>query len=162
MDRIQSLLGLEHQAVKLLCEGDPLHRTCSNFEYYNIEDRSNVEAQTDGETSDRRSVNYSFKLREVKEDFTRFVRFVTGADVDQPGYDSPFVLLETPPELRSFTHAIFVRSSDLIEGVVDLAELESGGDAIELPSYSPLIQQHPESVAVTSYRGRSQSCISTS
>ncbi|GFF79256.1 quinate repressor protein [Aspergillus lentulus] len=132
MDLIQSLLGLEHQAVKLLCEGDPLHRTCSNFEYYNIEDRSSVEAQIDGETSDRRSVNYSFKLREAKEDFTRFVRFVTGADVDQPGYDSPFVLLETPPELRSFTHAIFVRSSDLIEGVVDLAELESGGDAIEL------------------------------
>ncbi|KAH3129848.1 hypothetical protein KXV82_001728 [Aspergillus fumigatus] len=132
MDRIQSLLGLEHQAVKLLCEGDPLHRTCSNFEYYNIEDCSSVEPQVDGEAADRRSVNYSFKLREAKEDFTRFVRFVTGADVDQPGYDSPFVLLETPPELRSFTHAIFVRSSDLIEGVVDLAELESGGDAIEL------------------------------
>lgn len=103
MDRIQSLLGLEHQAVKLLCEGDPLHRTCSNFEYYNIEDCSSVEPQVDGEAADRRSVNYSFKLREAKEDFTRFVRFVTGADVDQPGYDSPFVLLETP---RNFDHLL--------------------------------------------------------
>ncbi|EAW13583.1 repressor protein [Aspergillus clavatus NRRL 1] len=132
MDRIQRLLGLDEQAVRLLCESDPLHRTCSNFEYYNVEDRSNMSAQTDEDTADRRSISYSFKLREAKEDFTRFVRFVTGADVDQSGYDSPFVLLETPPELRSFTHAIFVRSSNLIEGAVDLAELESGGDAIEL------------------------------
>ncbi|KKK12825.1 hypothetical protein P175DRAFT_0448002 [Aspergillus ochraceoroseus IBT 24754] len=132
MDRIQSLLGLEDQSVKLLSEGDPLHRTCSNFEYYNVEDRSSLSAQLDDETQDRRSVGYSFKLKEVKEDFTRFVRFVTGADVGNSGYDSPFVLLETPPELRSYTHAVLVRLSDLLENRVNLPELESGGDAIEL------------------------------
>ncbi|KAE8144700.1 type I 3-dehydroquinase-domain-containing protein [Aspergillus avenaceus] len=132
MDRIQTLLGLEDQAVKMLCEGDPLHRTCSNFEYYNIEDGSSTTAQIDEVTPDRRSVGYSFKLREAKEDFTRFLRFITGANVNHSGYDSPFVLLETPPENRSFTHAIFVRTSELIEEKVNLHELESGGDAIEL------------------------------
>ncbi|PYI21124.1 hypothetical protein BO99DRAFT_356402 [Aspergillus violaceofuscus CBS 115571] len=132
MDRIQSLLGLEGQAVKLIGEGDPLHRTCSNFEFYNIEDRSSLAAQTDEGTPDRRCVDYSFKLKEAKEDFTRFVRFVTGTDVGHTSYDSPFVLLETPPELRSYTHAIFVRSSDLLEDTVKIPELESGGDAIEL------------------------------
>ncbi|KAL4748792.1 hypothetical protein BDW72DRAFT_145264 [Aspergillus terricola var. indicus] len=131
MDRIQNLLGFDDQAAKLLCEGDPLHRTCSNFEYYNAEDRSSF-AQLDEETQDRRSVGYSFKLKEAKEDFTRFVRFVTGTDVGHSSYDSPFVLLETPPELRSYTYAIFVRSSDLIDSRVRLSELESGGDAIEL------------------------------
>ncbi|PYH68407.1 repressor protein [Aspergillus vadensis CBS 113365] len=132
MDRIQSLLGLEEQSVKLLAEGDPLHRTCSNFEFYNVEDHSSIASQTDEGSPDRRCVDYSFKLKEAKEDFTRFVRFVTGTDVGHTSYDSPFVLLETPPELRSFTHAIFVRSSDLAEGNVKLQELESGGDAIEL------------------------------
>lgn len=132
MARIQDLLGLEDQSVKLLCEGDPLHRTCSNFEFYNIEDRSNRSAQPDEVTPDRRSVGYSFKLKEAKEDFTRFVHFITGANRDHSSYDSPFVLLETPPENRSFTHAIFVRSSEMIRGGVDLCELESGGDAIEL------------------------------
>ncbi|KAL4943963.1 hypothetical protein BDV06DRAFT_220733 [Aspergillus oleicola] len=132
MDRIQKLLGLEDQAVKLLGEGDPLHRTCSNFEYYNTEDRSSFSAQLDEETQDRRSVGYSFKLKDAKEDFTRFVRFVTGTDVGHSSYDSPFVLLETPPELRSYTYAIFVRSSDLIHNRVKLSALESGGDAIEL------------------------------
>lgn len=132
IDRIQSLLGLEDQSVRLLREGDPLHRTCSNFEFYNIEDRSSVSAQSGEEPPDRRSADYSFKLKEAKEDFTRFIHFVTGVEVDHPGYDSPFVLLETPPELRSFTHAIFVRFSDLIEEAITFTELESGGDAIEL------------------------------
>ncbi|KAL6234306.1 hypothetical protein BDW75DRAFT_212648 [Aspergillus navahoensis] len=132
MDSIQKLLGFDDQAAKLLCEGDPLHRTCSNFEYYNTEDRSSFTAQLDEETQDRRLVGYSFKLKEAKEDFTRFVRFVTGTDVGHSSYDSPFVLLETPPELRSYTYAIFVRSSDLIDNRVKLSELESGGDAIEL------------------------------
>jgi 3-dehydroquinate dehydratase type I len=129
IDRIQQLLGLEDQAVRLFREGDPLHRMCSNFEFYNLEDRTR--APDDG-SPDRKSADYSFKLQDVKEDFTRFVQFITGLDVNYSNYDSPFVLLETPPELRSFTHAIFIRSSDLIADNVKLAELESGGDAIEL------------------------------
>ncbi|KAL5332175.1 type I 3-dehydroquinase-domain-containing protein [Aspergillus crustosus] len=132
MDRIQRLLGLDDQAAKLLSEGDPLHRTCSIFEYYNVEDRSSLSAQNDENSQDRRSVGYAFKLKEAKEDFTRFVRFVTGTDAGHSSYDSPFVLLETPPELRSYTYAIFIRSSDLIENRVNLLELESGGDAMEL------------------------------
>lgn len=128
--RIQQLLGLEDQAARLLREGDPLHRTCSNYEFYNLEDRTSD--ATDGGSPDPRSAAYSFKLQDVKEDLTRFVRFVTGVDVNHSNYDSPFVLLETPPELRSYTHAIFIRSSDLIDDNVNLPELESGGDAIEL------------------------------
>ncbi|KAJ5211448.1 uncharacterized protein N7498_003094 [Penicillium cinerascens] len=130
IDRIQQLLGLEDQAVRLLREGDPLHRTCSNFEFYNVEDRTRI--VSDDGSPDPRSAAYSFKLQEIKEDLTRFVRFITGVDVNHSSYDSPFVLLETPPELRSFTHAILVRSSDLIDDNVSLPELESGGDAIEL------------------------------
>lgn len=130
IDRIQQLLGLDDHSVRLLREGDPLHRACSNFEFYNLEDRTRI--VSDDGSPDPRSAAYSFKLQEVKEDLTRFVRFVTGVDVNYSSYDSPFVLLETPPELRSFTHAIFVRSSDLLADSVNLPELESGGDAIEL------------------------------
>ena len=129
---IQKLLGLEDQSIRLLREGDLLHRTCSNFEFYNIEDRSSALTQSEEETPDRRSANYSFKLKEAKEDFTRFIRLVTGFDANHSSYDSPFHLLETPPELRSYTHAIFIRTSDLMETIINLAELESGGDAIEL------------------------------
>lgn len=131
MDQIQRLLRLEDQSARLLGDGDPSHRTCSNFEFYNLEDQSS-RSQGEDDAPDRRSVQYSFKLKDAKEDFTRFVRFITGANGNHSGYDSPFVLLETPPEMRSYTHAIFVRSSDLSGGAIDIAALESGGDAIEL------------------------------
>lgn len=144
IDRIQQLLGLDDQSVRLLREGDPLHRTCSNFEFYNLEDRSRVNG--DDGSPDPQSAAYSFKLQEVKEDLTRFVRFVTGVDVNYSSYDSPFELLETPPELRSFTHAIFVRLSALINDNVNIQELESGGDAIELC----VDQWGPDMIAVLS------------
>ncbi|OKL58498.1 hypothetical protein UA08_06289 [Talaromyces atroroseus] len=132
MDQIQRLLQLQDFSVKRLGNGDPYHRTCSNFEYYNLEERIPADLPRDEGTPDRRSVTYSFKLKDAKEDFTQFVRFITGAMTTDPGLDSPFVLLETPPEKRSYTHAIFLRLSALNNNLVDVAELESGGDAIEL------------------------------
>ncbi|BDD59104.1 hypothetical protein MAP00_004342 [Monascus purpureus] len=132
MDRIQGFLGLDDPCFQFLQHGDPMHRLCSNFEYYNIEDGSSVLSKIEDDTVDRGSAAYSFKLREAKEDFTRFVRFITGGDSNRASYDSPFVLLETPPECRSSTHAIFIRLSNLLEGAINLIELESGGDVIEL------------------------------
>ncbi|KAJ6151489.1 hypothetical protein N7470_007086 [Penicillium chermesinum] len=131
IDEIQQQMpGMDEQSVDLLRKGDPLHRTCSDFEFYNLKDRSRVNG--DDGSAEPRSAAASFKLQEVKEDLARFVRFVLGVDVNHSSYASPFELLETPPELRSFTHAILVRSSDLIDDTVNLQELESGGDAIEL------------------------------
>ena len=132
MDHIQRLLKLEDNSIQRLGHRDPLHRTCSNFEFYNIEDCWGDDDDDGTSTPDLRSDGYSFKLKNAKEDFTRFVRFITGANTHDPSNDSPFVLLETPPEMRSYTHAIFIRSSDLASGAVDLAEMESGGDAVEL------------------------------
>lgn len=131
MDRIQSFLKLEDQSARILGDSDSLHRRCSNLEFYNVEDQSSG-SRTEEESPDRRSIHYSFKLKDAQEEFTRFVRFITGAPSHYSGYDSPFALLETPPELRSYTHAIFIRFSDLLDGAVDLAHLESGGDAVEL------------------------------
>jgi shikimate 5-dehydrogenase/shikimate kinase/3-dehydroquinate dehydratase len=132
MDQISRLLRLQDNSAKRLGNGDPSHRTCSNFEFYNLEERPPTSSSSDEGTPDRRSVNYSFKLKDAKEDFTRFVRFITGTTTANTGIDSPFVLLETPPEKRSYTHAIFIRLSALTKNAVDLPELESGGDAIEL------------------------------
>ncbi|KAH8689191.1 repressor protein [Talaromyces proteolyticus] len=132
MDQIQRLLRLQDSSAKRLENGDPYHRTCSNFEFYNLEENGALGLSQDEDSPDRRSVNYSFKLKDAKEDFTRFVRFITGATTTDPGFDSPFVLLETPPEKRSYTHSVFVRLSSIDSDEVDLSKLESGSDAIEL------------------------------
>ncbi|QKX53930.1 uncharacterized protein TRUGW13939_01010 [Talaromyces rugulosus] len=132
MDQIQRLLRLQDSSAKRLENGDPYHRTCSNFEFYNLEEHVPMDLSQEEGTPDRRSVNYAFRLKDAKEDFTRFVRFITGAMATDPGFDSPFVLLETPPEKRYYTHAVFIRLSTLTSDVIDLSELESGSDAIEL------------------------------
>jgi 3-dehydroquinate dehydratase type I len=131
MAEIHRLLKLEDRAARLLENGDPTHRNCSNFEFYNIEDHTTHEQAAEA-VLDRRSPTYSFKLKDVKEDFTYFVRFITGANTYKSSYDSPFSLLEMPVELRLFTHAVNLRLSELEDGQVKLGQLESGGDAIEL------------------------------
>ncbi|KMU81224.1 quinate repressor [Coccidioides immitis RMSCC 3703] len=131
MDQIQRLLNLEDSAVQLLQSTDPSHRSGSNLEFYNLEDHSS-DSHGQDDASDRRCASYSFKLKEVKEDFTHFVRFVTGVGIALSGFDSePFSLLEDKIESSLHTHAIFVRLSNLLDGLVDLCELDSGGEAVE-------------------------------
>ncbi|EEP76576.1 conserved hypothetical protein [Uncinocarpus reesii 1704] len=130
MNQIQRLLKLEDSAVQLLQSTDPSHRSCSNLEFYNLEDHSSdLHGQDDA--CDRRCAAYSFKLKDAKEDFTHFVRFVTGVGTPTSGFDSPFSLLEDQIESRLHTHALLVRLSDLMEGLVYFDELDSGAEAVE-------------------------------
>lgn len=131
MTSIHDLLKLGDHSARLLESGDPTHRRCSNFEFFNLEDQSS-HSQAEETAPDRWSPTYSFKLKEVKEDFTYFARFVTAANSFRSSYDSPFSLFEMPVELRLYTHAILVRSSKLLRSEVVLEDLESGGDAVEL------------------------------
>jgi len=128
---IHQLLKLEDRAARLLENGDPTHRNCSNFEFYNLEDHTTHEQAAEANL-DRRSPTYAFTLKDVKEDFTYFVRFITGANTYKSSYDSPFSLLEMPVDLRLFTHTVYLRLSELEDSQVELGRLESGGDAIEL------------------------------
>ena len=131
MREIRRFLSLGDRSAKLLENGDPTHRRCSNYEYYNMEDHLPQDNAAEGE-SDRQSPLYSFKLKEAKEDFTKFVRFVTGAHSYRSNYDSPFSLLETPVHTRLFTHVLQIRLSELSRDQIELTELQSGADAIEL------------------------------
>ena len=131
MAEIKRLLNLDARSARHFQAGDPTHRRCSNFEFYNLED-STTQGPFEDDNSDRRSPTYSFKLKDVKEDFSHFVKFITGACAYRPSYDSPFSLLDVPVDLRLYTHALEVRFSDYQDSKVDLADLESGGDVVEL------------------------------
>ncbi|RVX67774.1 hypothetical protein B0A52_07702 [Exophiala mesophila] len=127
MGRIKSLLQLDDRSAKLLEHGNTTHRKCSNFEFYNLEDESTVLSEHDA--PDRASPNYSFKLRNLQADFSRFVRFITGASVASAKVDSPFSI-EVPTELRPYSHMLRVRLSDFADGRIDFAQLESAGDVL--------------------------------
>src|SRR5271170_5771755 len=72
MEQIKQLLKLGYRSARLLMNGDPTHRRCSNFEFYNLEETATV-AIPDNGNMDRRSPTYSFKLKEAQEDFSYFV-----------------------------------------------------------------------------------------
>ena len=131
MNDIKRLLQLSDRSARMLESADLTHRRCSNFEYFNLEDRSTEEVAENG-PADRLSPAYSFKLKEVKEDFSFFARFVTGAVRSRPDDDSPFSLSEIPVDRRLYTHALEVKFSWYQDGKVDFSKLESGGDVIEI------------------------------
>ncbi|EXJ88995.1 hypothetical protein A1O3_02059 [Capronia epimyces CBS 606.96] len=130
MEQIKTLLNLDERTTRLLEQGNLTHRTCSNFEFYNLEDQS-VKGPLESDLADRASPNYSFKLRNAQADFSSFARFITGAHPVQPNSDSPFSL-DIPVELRAYTHALFVRLSDFGAEKIDFAALESAGDLLEI------------------------------
>jgi shikimate 5-dehydrogenase/shikimate kinase/3-dehydroquinate dehydratase len=131
MASIKRLLSLDARSVRHFQAGDPTHRRCSNFEFYNLEDHT-TQGPFEDDNSDRRSPTYSFKLKDVKEDFSHFVKFITGAFAYRPSYDSPFSLLDVPVDLRLYTHALEIRFSDYQDGRIEFAGLESGGDVLEI------------------------------
>lgn len=131
MSEIKKLLQLSDRSTRMLEQGDSSHRGCSNFEYFNLVDSSTEEANETG-IADRLSPAYSFRLKEVKEDFSSFARFITGATRSRLDDDSSFSLSEIPVERRLYSHALEVKLSYYDAGKVDFSRLESGGDVVEV------------------------------
>ncbi len=130
-DRIRQLLKLSDSDSKRLEHADRAHHSCSNFEYYNLHDPSS-ERHPSENSQDRASPNYSSGLKDAKQDFSKFLDFITGIGVEQSTFESPFSLTAVPPEYRPHTYALSVRLSDLVHGNVDFSQLDPGGDAFEI------------------------------
>ena len=130
-DHIRKLLRLEEEVARRLALGDSTHRFCSNFEYYNLYDPTS-EISPDEAAQDRQSPSYSFRLKEVKQDFSRFVDFITGQASDESKANGLFSVRSVAPESRNYTYALPLRLSELVNFEFDLEELETGVDAIEL------------------------------
>jgi shikimate 5-dehydrogenase/shikimate kinase/3-dehydroquinate dehydratase len=128
MDHIKSLLNLGERSARLLEAGDPSHRKCSNFEFYNLQDES-ADTTSEDASADRTSPVYSFKLRQAQEDFSHFIRIITGvkADATPP---SPFSL-DVPLESRAYTHVLEIPLSQCVEGF-DFSTLQAAGDVVEI------------------------------
>lgn len=128
MDQVKSLLNLGDRSAKMLEAGDPSHRKCSNFEFYNLQDESDGSTNDEGAT-DRTSPVYSFKLRQAQEDFSHFVRLITGSNGESAS-TSPFAL-DVPLQARAYTHALEVPLSSY-GGDLDLTALQAAGDVVEI------------------------------
>ena len=119
-----------------LLEADRTHRTCSNFEYYNLYD-SSTPASPSGSTSgtstpvNRRQPGPS-KLLSVQEDFARFLDIITGRRATKAWLESPLSVAAIPPEFRSYSYALRLRLSYLMDMDLEWEDFEARGDCVEL------------------------------
>lgn len=131
-DRIRCLLNLTEDEASRLEHADSVHRSCSNFEYYNLHDPS-CDVNGAENFHDRANPNYSFGLKDAKKDFSGFLDFISGHEDRSAALESPFSIAAVPMEKRQYTFALSLHLSDLIFSKIDMTELESGGgDAVEL------------------------------
>lgn len=128
-DQITSLLNLGERSARLLQSADPSHRECSNYEFYNLQEESALPSAED-ENPDRTSLTYSFKLRQAQADFSKFVRLITGNEVNRSAFDSAFSI-DLPVEHRAYTYALEIPFSRLDEHH-HFAELQSACDLVEV------------------------------
>ncbi|KAK3318394.1 type I 3-dehydroquinase-domain-containing protein [Apodospora peruviana] len=133
-EKEQILLLLDAVDAEQLLRADEKHKTCSNFEYYNLYDDSNpgkLPNSGPGTPMDGRQGGAS-KLLNVREDFTTFLDLITGRGATRAWLESPFSVKAIPPEYRSQSYALRLRLSYLLEMDLEWEDFEARGDCIEL------------------------------
>ena len=126
-----------------LLKADEKHRDCSNLEYYNLYDPSNQPSSPASGTStpvDGRQPSPS-KLLCAREDFTGFLDLITGRAATRAWLESPFSVRAIPPEFRSYSYALRLRLSYLMDMDLEWEDFEARGDCIEL-----IIDHWPENI----------------
>ncbi|KXX80263.1 Quinate repressor protein [Madurella mycetomatis] len=121
-----------------LLQADGEHRGCSNLEYFNLYDPStHSSAQTSAAPSGSSTpVNGRQhgppKLLCVREDFARFLDIITGRGATKAWLESPFSVAAIPPEFRSYSYALRLRLSYLMDMDLEWEDFEARGDCVEL------------------------------
>ncbi|PSS02260.1 hypothetical protein BD289DRAFT_359868 [Coniella lustricola] len=127
---------LESADGERILRADQKHRTCTNLEYYNLHDPSRSEAALshDGSTTgpwDSHMATPS-SLLYAKQDFTRFVDFITGQGLVKLFVQSPFAVKAIPPEYRQHSYSLRLRLSYLLHMDLEWDDFEARGDCVEL------------------------------
>ncbi|PYI08574.1 quinate pathway repressor protein QutR [Aspergillus sclerotiicarbonarius CBS 121057] len=120
----------------------PIYRACSNLEFFNVSEKEIADhpAPKDGHDSQLESeldqrvqaITPFLTLKQLQRDFLCFIAFATGDATDLSRHNSSFPLSMQPVESRTFTYAVNVPFSSMLEQDLDIEELESTADAFEL------------------------------
>ncbi|KAK3900052.1 hypothetical protein C8A05DRAFT_36309 [Staphylotrichum tortipilum] len=134
-EQIQRLMDAAD--AKQLLEADRTHRTCSNFEYYNLYDPSTTADSPSRSPSGESTPLHSrqpgpSKLLTVQENFARFLDIITGRGATKAWLESPLSVAAIPPEFRSYSYALRLRLSYLMDMDLEWEDFEARGDCVEL------------------------------
>ena len=127
-EHIAQHLKLDARQMEHLREADLSHRSCSNYEFYNLYDCTCL-AETEITAKDF-NPSSAFILQDVKMDFQKFVDSIVGDN--NTSLSGPFALAAIPLEQKYRSYATSIKLSELLAGTVNAELLESGEDTVEL------------------------------
>ncbi|KAH8198134.1 hypothetical protein TruAng_007711 [Truncatella angustata] len=130
-EEIYRLLNIPVVDAERLVIAHQKHREHTNLEYYNLSDTSG-EGTGASESGLRSASMASARLLNVKEDFAKFLDLITGQGLTRSWVENPFSINAIPPEYRSYSYVLRLRLSDLMSQEINITELESGADAVEI------------------------------
>lgn len=119
----------------------PIYRACSNLEFFNVSEKCAGEytgkegQQLESELDQRHQTTTPFlTLKRLQRDFLRFIALAlaTGGATDMCTQHASFPLSMIPVESRTYTYAVSVPLSSLLERYMDIEDLECAADAFEL------------------------------
>ncbi|KAM0326635.1 hypothetical protein ACHAQA_006504 [Verticillium albo-atrum] len=134
---IQEHLKIEDddKTRNLLNASSAIFRSCSNLEFFNVSEApvevSKTNSPRGGVPTNQRPPAPYLTLKRAERHFLKFLSLVmpTGSI---PFIESAFPLASIPTEDRRFTYALSVPLSRLLRDEVDIEDLETGADAIEI------------------------------
>ncbi|SPN99293.1 related to Quinate repressor protein [Cephalotrichum gorgonifer] len=114
-------------------------RTCTNFQFFNVTERhtrsstpeSSPAADSDNSISRRSSPAPHLTLKRAERHFLKFLSLIMPPG-SIPFIETAFPLATVATEVRDFTYAVSVPISTLLNSQVDIEEIETGADAIEI------------------------------
>lgn len=140
VEAIQAHLKIPDRSkvVNLLSASGAILRTCSNFHFFNVTEsparfcpaENDQVAEMDRPISRRSPAPY-LTLKRVERHFLKFLSLVMPPGTI-PFIETAFPLATLAAEARDFTYAVSVPISRLLRGEVDIEEIETGADAIEI------------------------------
>ncbi|KAK4246482.1 type I 3-dehydroquinase-domain-containing protein [Corynascus novoguineensis] len=136
---IQSHLRIEslQKARDILGASGTFFRKCTRYEFFNVSEDYSIPDEFASERPPSPSVDLDrptapyLTLKRAERHFLKFLSLILPSG-SIPFIESAFPLAGVPAEGRQFTYAISVPLSSFARGGVDIQELETGADAIEI------------------------------